>query len=67
MLEIQENGVQLIKCPTNLQTAGRDPFEKAVYKEWKEYQQRSKIQTGDKILFKLDKPSLTLTINIIKK
>ncbi|GAU12579.1 hypothetical protein TSUD_131890 [Trifolium subterraneum] len=67
MLEIQENGVQLIKCPTNLQTAGRDQFEKAVYKEWKEYQQMSKIQTGDKILFKLDKPSLTLTINIIKK
>ncbi|GAU49661.1 hypothetical protein TSUD_291590 [Trifolium subterraneum] len=66
-LEIQENGVQMIKCPANLQTAGRDQFEKAIYKEWKEYQQRSKIQTGDKILFKLDKPSLTLTINIIKK
>ncbi|GAU50562.1 hypothetical protein TSUD_409940 [Trifolium subterraneum] len=67
MLEIQENGVHLIKCPTNLQIAGRDQFEKFIYKEWKEYQQRSKIQIGDKILFKVDKPSLTLIINIIEK
>ncbi|GAU27871.1 hypothetical protein TSUD_114510 [Trifolium subterraneum] len=67
MLDIQQNGDSLIKCPAEIVTAERDKFERCITKAWYDFQRSGNLQVGDKLVFKLANPPSTLMINIIKK
>jgi hypothetical protein len=65
-LEIKKNGLRLATFGCEIVTAKRSKVEKFISKEWYSFVKQYKLQVGDKLFFKLNKPSTTLKLRIIR-
>ncbi|WJX26973.1 hypothetical protein P8452_64172 [Trifolium repens] len=65
-LEIKKNGTSLTTFPCKILTAKRSNVEKYISEEWCTFVTQRKLRIGDKLFFKVSKPSTTLKLRIIR-
>jgi hypothetical protein len=65
-LEIKKNGLSLTTFPCKILTAKRSKVEKYISEEWCTFVKQRKLRIGDKLFFKVSKPSTTLKLRIIR-
>ncbi|PNY15653.1 hypothetical protein L195_g012354 [Trifolium pratense] len=65
LVQIQINGVTFMIIPCNIMATKRNKFERYISKEWSRIVKTTNLKTGDKLIFKLDKPPSTLIIQLL--
>jgi hypothetical protein len=64
-LEIRKNGMTLTALDCKILTSKRSKFERYISKEWCGFVKQKKIKVGDKLIFKISKPSSRMMLRII--
>jgi hypothetical protein len=64
-LQIKRNGLSLTAFTCKIKTASRNEYERFISKEWCDFVKHRVLKVGDRLFFKLSKPSSTLMIKII--
>jgi hypothetical protein len=64
-LQIKRNGLSLTAFTCKIITTKRNKNERYISKEWCDFVKHRVLKVGDRLFFKLSKPSSTLMIKII--